>query len=83
MSSPELDALRRAQDRDFASEGIPMVLGLVSEVAPIPAGVVEPDLVAALQRYSAVLGDGQRPGDPGVEISVLQALAVSELRGES
>jgi hypothetical protein len=79
----ERDDLRRAQDRDYAAEGIPMVLALVSEVDPIP----DPDdavagqgtaLAGELDRYRAALAPTQRDGDPGVTGSVLQAVAYAD-----
>jgi hypothetical protein len=81
--SYERDDLRRAQDRNYAAEGIPMVLALVSEVGPIP----EPDaatvaegqvLAAALDRYRAALASRQRDGDLGVTWIVLQAVAYAD-----
>jgi len=81
--SYERDDLRRAQDRDYAAEGIPMVLALVSEVAPIPDP--EPATVdrgaalgSDLDRYRAALASRQRDGDLGVTASVLQAVAYAD-----
>jgi hypothetical protein len=79
----ERDDLRRAQDRDYAAEGIPMVLALVSEVDPIPdptAGVAEQGaaLAAELDRYRDRLAPRQRDGDLGVTASVLQAVAYAD-----
>ncbi|WP_111766445.1 hypothetical protein [Nakamurella deserti] len=81
--SYERDDLRRAQDRDYAAEGIPMVLALVSEVDPIP----DPhdsvtgegaSLAGDLDRYRAALAPSQRDGDLGVTGSVLQAVAYAD-----
>jgi len=79
----ERDDLRRAQDRNYAAEGIPMVLALVSEVDPIP----DPDpqvagqgaaLAVELDRYRTALASHQRDGDLGVTGSVLQAVAYAD-----
>ena len=79
----ERDDLRRAQDRDYAAEGIPMVLALVSEVEPIPdpAPVVAGQgaaLGAELDRYRDRLASRQRDGDLGVTGSVVQAVAYAD-----
>lgn len=79
----ERDDLRRAQDRDYAAEGIPMVLALVSEVEPIPdpdadVAACGTDLAAALDRYRSALAARQRDGDLGVTGSLLQALAYAD-----
>ena len=79
----ERDDLRRAQDRDYAAEGIPMVLALVSEVDPIPdpdAAVVAHGaaLAGELDRYRTALAPRQRDGDLGITGSVLQAVAYAD-----
>jgi hypothetical protein len=81
--SYERDDLRRAQDRDYAAEGIPMVLALVSEVDPVPdpSGAVADQgaaLAADLDRYRTALAPTRRDGDLGVTGSVLQAVAYAD-----
>ncbi|UQX88224.1 hypothetical protein M6D93_18340 [Jatrophihabitans telluris] len=77
-----LSALRAAQDRDFGSEGIPMVLALFSVGAPAPT-VGDPAVLADGGRIAALLSAvradafaSQREGDLGCLISSLQATSV-------
>jgi hypothetical protein len=77
----ELGLLRECQDRVLEREGIPMVLTLVSEVAPVPPvrdGRVRADgqrLARSFDHYRAALAASQRDDDVGCLISVMQVVS--------
>ncbi len=81
--------LRRAQDRDLPTEGIPMALALVDETGagpagppvgapPVAVGAADTALAARLDGLRAALAQGQRDGDLGVTASLLTAGAFLE-----
>ncbi|MGQ7296238.1 hypothetical protein [Quadrisphaera sp. KR29] len=85
---PALELLRRSQDRDLPTEGIPMALALLDETgtggtagerppapAPSPADAA---LVAHLDALRAELAPTQRDGDLGVIASLVTAAAFHE-----
>lgn len=82
--SPELRGLRGSHDRDYAAEGIPMLLVLVSETEPIPDPVepVRADgaaLAAAVDADRAALAPTRRDDDLGVTGGLLQARAYADV----
>ncbi|TNM60677.1 hypothetical protein FHN55_18045 [Streptomyces sp. NP160] len=83
-SSPALQLLRRAQDRDLAGEGIPVALALLDETGADPAAAsavaspADAALVAQLDALRAELAPDQRDGDLGVIASLVTAAAFHE-----
>jgi hypothetical protein len=79
-----LDLLRECQDRELRTEGIPMVLALVSEIGPVPDAVDEGlrsdghDLAQAVDHYREALVPTARDTDMGCAISVLQAVSYED-----
>ncbi|GGM07137.1 hypothetical protein [Nakamurella endophytica] len=81
-----LQAVRGSQDRDYAAEGIPMLLALVSEVEPIPDPVeaVRLDgrgLAEAVEQDRQAVAPTRRDADLGITGSLLQARAFRDLAG--
>jgi hypothetical protein len=80
----ELALLREAQDRRLESEGIPMVLTLVSEVGAMPDAVapaVRADgeqLAARLSHYRQALVPTSRDTDMGCLITALVVASYSD-----
>jgi hypothetical protein len=84
----ELAILRECQDRQLEREGIPMVLALVNEVAPM-AEVVDQRARAdgqavaeTLDRFRAALVPGSRDDDMGCLVTVLQAASYDDFGRE-
>lgn len=77
--APALALIRECQDRRLEREGIPMFLALVDErpdrVLPRAESGDGRAVVAELDRLRSAVADGQRGGDMGVVISLLQAAA--------
>ncbi|SHF55023.1 hypothetical protein SAMN05443575_0269 [Jatrophihabitans endophyticus] len=87
-----LDVLRECQDREFSSDGIPMLLALVDERGAVPgAGPVPAPGTAAtgaalartFDAYRRALTPSAREGDMGCVISVLQAVAYDDFGREA
>jgi hypothetical protein len=84
MTGDPLALLRECQDREFRSEGIPMVLALVSEVGPMPT--VNDDatredgnaLAASIDSYREALVPTAQDTDMGCLISVLQVVSYDD-----
>lgn len=73
--------MRACHDRRLEREGIPMVLGLADERAPLPAGAGASQLTEGLafadvfDRYAAALVPWARDDDEGAVITAMQVLA--------
>ena len=81
--------LRRSQDRELASEGIPMVLALVSEVGAVPVAADPATLgegrrlAREMDGYRDALLPSSRDDDLGGVISVLQVVAYTDFGAPS
>ena len=88
MTGDPLALLRECQDREFRSDGIPMVLALVNEVGPMPtvsdAATLADGaaLAASVERYREALVPTARDTDMGCLISVLQAVSYDDFGKE-
>lgn len=81
---PELEILRKAQDRAVRREGVPMFVALIDERsgAAIPVGDVGSEsagaLVKRLEHHRSVIARGQRVDDMGFVVSVLAVAALED-----
>jgi hypothetical protein len=88
MTGDPLALLRECQDREFGSDGIPMVLALVNEVGPMPtvsdaATLADGTALAeSVEHYREALVPTARDTDMGCLISVLQVVSYDDFGRE-
>lgn len=87
MTAPRPDPLallRECQDRELNTEGIPMVIALVSEVGDVPDAADEPvradgsRLAGLIDHYREALVPTASDTDMGCVVTVMQAVSYDD-----